>query len=77
MVQLGLMCFFGFSPWPYIKMVFPVIVILLLPFRYDKNCLIELILISVIIFFLHQIRHKIVPFVIDNKYLEALDGENQ
>ncbi|OTF76178.1 sodium bicarbonate transporter-like protein [Euroglyphus maynei] len=35
MVQLGLMCFFGFSPWPYIKMVFPVIVILLLPFRYD------------------------------------------
>lgn len=33
MVQLGLMCFFGFSPWPYIKMVFPVIVILLLPFR--------------------------------------------
>nr|XP_046909383.1 LOW QUALITY PROTEIN: solute carrier family 4 member 11-like [Dermatophagoides farinae] len=54
MVQLGLMCFFGFSPWPYIKMVFPVIVILLLPFR-----------------------HKIVPFVIDNKYLEALDGENQ
>ncbi|XP_075678042.1 solute carrier family 4 member 11-like isoform X2 [Dermatophagoides pteronyssinus] len=54
MVQLGLMCFFGFSPWPYIKMVFPVIVILLLPFR-----------------------HKIVPIVIDNKYLEALDGENQ
>ncbi|UXI18098.1 rapamycin-insensitive companion of mTOR-like [Sarcoptes scabiei] len=54
MVQLGLMCFFGFSPWPYIKMVFPIIVILLLPFR-----------------------HKIVPCVIDNKYLEALDGENQ
>ncbi|XP_054162013.1 solute carrier family 4 member 11-like isoform X2 [Oppia nitens] len=54
MVQLGIMCFFGFSPWPYVKMVFPVIILLLLPFR-----------------------HKIVPVVIDNKYLEALDGENQ
>ncbi|CAG2162980.1 unnamed protein product [Oppiella nova] len=54
MVQLGLMCFFGFSPWPYVKMVFPIIILLLLPFR-----------------------HKIVPVVIDNKYLEALDGENQ
>ncbi|CAG2105510.1 unnamed protein product [Medioppia subpectinata] len=54
MIQLGLMCFFGFSPWPYVKMVFPVIILLLLPFR-----------------------HKIVPVVIDQKYLEALDGENQ
>ncbi|CAG2105509.1 unnamed protein product [Medioppia subpectinata] len=52
--NLGLMCFFGFSPWPYVKMVFPVIILLLLPFR-----------------------HKIVPVVIDQKYLEALDGENQ
>jgi sodium borate transporter 11 len=33
LVQLGLMCFFGFSPWPYIKMVFPVIILLLLPIR--------------------------------------------
>lgn len=33
MVQLGLMCFFGFSPWPYVKMVFPVFILLLLPTR--------------------------------------------
>ncbi|RWS15462.1 sodium bicarbonate transporter-like protein 11, partial [Dinothrombium tinctorium] len=33
MIQLGVMCFFGFSPWPYVKMVFPVIILLLLPVR--------------------------------------------
>ncbi|XP_053212337.1 solute carrier family 4 member 11-like isoform X2 [Panonychus citri] len=54
LVQLGLMCFFGFSPWPYIKMVFPIVILLLLP-----------------------VRHKIITYVIDAKYLEALDGEHQ
>ena len=48
------MCFFGFSPWAYVKMVFPVIILLLLP-----------------------VRHKIVTYIIDNKYLDALDGEHQ
>lgn len=32
-VQLSVMCFFGFAPWPYVKMVFPVIILLLLPLR--------------------------------------------
>ncbi|KAI1280565.1 Sodium bicarbonate transporter-like protein 11 [Halotydeus destructor] len=54
LIQLGVMCFFGFSPWAYVKMVFPVIILLLLP-----------------------VRHKIVAYVIDAKYLEALDGEHQ
>ncbi|XP_074593858.1 solute carrier family 4 member 11-like isoform X2 [Brevipalpus obovatus] len=54
LVQLGIMCFFGFSPWPYVKMVFPIIILLLLP-----------------------VRHKIITYVIDSKYLEALDGEHQ
>ncbi|KAF8790135.1 Sodium bicarbonate transporter-like protein like [Argiope bruennichi] len=52
--QLAIMCFFGFSPWSYVKMVFPVIIFLLLPFR-----------------------HKVVPCLVDGKYLEALDGEHQ
>lgn len=34
LVQLGVMCFFGFSPWAYVKMVFPVIILLLLPVRF-------------------------------------------
>ena len=34
LTQLGIMCFFGFSPWSYVKMVFPVIILLLLPVRY-------------------------------------------
>ncbi|XP_022650740.1 sodium bicarbonate transporter-like protein 11 isoform X3 [Varroa destructor] len=53
-VQLAVMCFFGFAPWPYVKMVFPVIILLLLP-----------------------LRHKVVTLFIDQKYLEALDGEHQ
>ncbi|XP_064477562.1 solute carrier family 4 member 11-like isoform X2 [Ornithodoros turicata] len=53
-VQLLVMCFFGFAPWPYVKMVFPVIIFLLLP-----------------------LRHKVVTLFIDQKYLEALDGEHQ
>lgn len=53
-VQLSLMCFFGFAPWPYAKMMFPVVILLLLPCR-----------------------HKIVPLIINKKYLEALDGVHQ
>ncbi|KAH9366081.1 hypothetical protein HPB48_011202 [Haemaphysalis longicornis] len=31
LVQLAVLCFFGFAPWPYVQMVFPVIILLLLP----------------------------------------------
>ncbi|XP_022239063.1 sodium bicarbonate transporter-like protein 11, partial [Limulus polyphemus] len=53
-IQLAAMCFFGFSPWSYVKMVFPVIILLLLP-----------------------IRRKVIPYLIQEKFLEALDGEHQ
>ncbi|EDO40611.1 predicted protein, partial [Nematostella vectensis] len=33
MLQLGILCGFGFSPMPYLKMVFPVLLLLLLPIR--------------------------------------------
>lgn len=33
LIQLAAMCAFGFSPLPYLKMVFPVVILLLLPFR--------------------------------------------
>ena len=52
--QLGkllILCIFGFTPSPYMKMVFPVIIMLFLP-----------------------IRHKIIPMVIEKKYLDVLDG---
>ncbi|XP_068230129.1 solute carrier family 4 member 11-like isoform X1 [Palaemon carinicauda] len=52
--QLVVMCSFGFAPWPYLKMMFPVALLMLLP-----------------------IRHKLVPLVIEEKYLAALDGEHQ
>ncbi|XP_076043652.1 solute carrier family 4 member 11-like [Oratosquilla oratoria] len=53
-VQLFVMCSFGFSPLAYMKMMFPVLLLLLLP-----------------------VRHKLVPMVIEDKYLTALDGEHQ
>ncbi|MPC26978.1 Sodium bicarbonate transporter-like protein 11 [Portunus trituberculatus] len=53
-IQLLVMCSLGFAPWPYLKMMFPVALLLLLP-----------------------IRHKLVPMVIEDKYLAALDGEHQ
>nr|XP_037287902.1 LOW QUALITY PROTEIN: sodium bicarbonate transporter-like protein 11 [Rhipicephalus microplus] len=34
-VQLAVLCFFGFAPWPYVQMVFPVIILLLLPIRHN------------------------------------------
>lgn len=33
LIQLAAMCAVGFSPLPYLKMVFPVVILLLLPFR--------------------------------------------
>ncbi|XP_012943311.1 sodium bicarbonate transporter-like protein 11 [Aplysia californica] len=51
LVQLAVLCVFGFSPVSYMKMVFPVLLMFLMP-----------------------IRHKLVPKVIEPKFLKALDG---
>ncbi|KAK7501045.1 hypothetical protein BaRGS_00007530 [Batillaria attramentaria] len=51
LAQLLVLCVFGFSPIPYMKMIFPVLLMFLMP-----------------------IRHKLVPKVIEPKYLRALDG---
>lgn len=51
LVQLLVLCIFGFSPIPYMKMVFPILIMLLMP-----------------------VRHKLVPRIISQKYLKALDG---
>ncbi|GFS14431.1 sodium bicarbonate transporter-like protein 11, partial [Elysia marginata] len=51
LLQLVVLCVFGFSPYPYMKMVFPVLLMFLMP-----------------------IRHKLVPKVIEPRYLQTLDG---
>lgn len=53
-MQLLVMCLFGFAPWVYMKMVFPLIILFLLP-----------------------VRHRLVPRLIEARFLEALDGEHQ
>ncbi|XP_064608647.1 solute carrier family 4 member 11-like [Liolophura sinensis] len=50
-VQLAVLCLFGFYPFPYLKMFFPVLIFLLIPAR-----------------------HKIIPKIIEKKYLDALDS---
>jgi len=34
LVDLLILCFFGFYPWPYIKMIFPIVLALFLPIRH-------------------------------------------
>lgn len=51
LLQLAVLCGFGFAPKPYLKMVFPVLHLVMLP-----------------------IRHKLVPYLVEKKYLQSLDG---
>ena len=44
--QLGILCAFGFNPWPYAKMIFPLVILSFLPIRHklipkvvDKVCM--------------------------------------
>lgn len=52
-VQLGVLCAFGFNPWPYAKMIFPLVILAFLP-----------------------IRHQLIPRIVENKYLDVLDGHD-
>jgi len=51
LVQLAVLCGFSFSGSPYLKMFFPVLLMLMMPCRM-----------------------KIIPYIIPQRYLEALDG---
>lgn len=53
-VQLAILCVFGFTPWPYIKMIFPIVILMFLP-----------------------VRRFLLPKIIENKYLEAMDPTTQ
>ncbi|PSN47888.1 Sodium bicarbonate transporter-like protein 11 [Blattella germanica] len=53
-VQLLVMCILGFAPLVYLEMIFPFIILLLLP-----------------------VRHLLAPKFLEDKFLEALDGEHQ
>jgi len=50
LVQLLILCVFGFVTWPYMKMIFPVILLFFLP-----------------------VRHKILPLILERRYLQAID----
>jgi len=51
LLQLALLCALGFNPWPYAKMIFPLVILAFLP-----------------------IRHKLIPYLLEKKYLDVLDG---
>ena len=44
LVQLGVLCAFGFAPLPYLKVVFPILLLLLLPARCGLFALLLLLL---------------------------------
>lgn len=71
-LQLLVMCSFGFAPWPYMKMMFPVLLLLLLPIRW----VVEGWLLYLNWHWLY-FRHRLVPLLIEAKYLAALDGQHQ
>ncbi|XP_019589367.2 solute carrier family 4 member 11 isoform X7 [Rhinolophus sinicus] len=52
-LQLLLLCAFGMSPLPYMKMIFPLIMLAMIPIRY-----------------------KLLPRIIEAKYLDAMDAEH-
>lgn len=51
LIQLAILCAFGFTPYPYLKMFFPILIFILIP-----------------------LRQKIIPKIIQQKYLNAMDG---
>ena len=51
LLQLAILCALGFNPWPYAKMIFPLVILAFLP-----------------------IRHKLIPYILEKKYLDVLDG---
>ncbi|XP_048774701.1 solute carrier family 4 member 11-like [Ostrea edulis] len=51
LLQLLVLCAFGFTPYPYLKMFFPVLIFLLIP-----------------------LRQKVIPHLIQQKFLKAIDG---
>ncbi|XP_043218670.1 sodium bicarbonate transporter-like protein 11 [Amphibalanus amphitrite] len=53
LAQLIVLCAFGFAPWPYMKTLFPVLLLLLLP-----------------------IRHCLLPQLVEEKYLAAIDSQH-
>jgi len=40
-VQLIILCVFGMYPLPYMKMIFPLLMIMLIPVRYSKAFILE------------------------------------
>lgn len=51
LIQLAVLCAFGFAPYPYLKMFFPILIFLLIP-----------------------IRQKVIPKIVQQKYLTAMDS---
>ena len=44
LVDLAILCVFGFIPWPYIKMIFPIVLACFLPIRCVEIISVELVL---------------------------------
>ncbi|KAI6224190.1 HCO3-cotransp domain-containing protein [Aphelenchoides besseyi] len=77
LIQLVFLCGVGFSPYPFVEMIFPIVCFCFLPIRHilvsneSTQCcyLIKQTFTSII-------KHLQIPRLIDYKYLDALDGKH-
>lgn len=93
-LQLLLLCAFGMSPLPYMKMIFPLIMLAMIPIRYGDakagcgqghpggvaglgRCpLLSPIQCSSSSSCLFSSSYKLLPRIIEAKYLDAMDAEH-
>lgn len=89
-LQLLLLCAFGMSSLPYMKMVFPLIMIAMIPIRYDQAGQLSGGLsrglgsvgacynhppLSLPLSLLHS--YNLLPRIIEAKYLDVMDAEHR
>lgn len=94
-LQLLLLCAFGMSPLPYMKMIFPLIMITMIPIRYGRMgrgqvgpagwksgaaktgpSAFSLIQSSSFCLLPPLLSYKLLPLIIEAKYLDAMDADH-
>lgn len=78
MMQLLVLCTFGMYPIPYMKMIFPLLMILLIPIRYGPAPSPSPLPLgpSRLSRFCVCCRNNVLPRIIEAKYLDIMDAQH-
>lgn len=74
-LQLGVICFFGFAPWEYVKLLFPLIIGLLIPIRFVFSSWLSFNRVFNNTFF-KTCRWYLLPRFCDEKYLAIIENKH-